>query len=324
MIGFAFRASYRKGKKVSKTRILLVEDNKLQARFIKDFLESKGYDILLVENGTSAIKTAKTTPVDLILLDLVLPDISGNEVCRWLTHNPDTKDIPIIILTAKTDISERVAVLEAGAHDYLPKPFDEAELNARIYAALRTKALQDELKQRNKQLIELTKKLELMAITDPLTGIYNRRHFEKIVKTEFSKAVRYKHPLSCLMIDVDHFKRINDRYGHDAGDSVLREVTELMSSSLREIDVLARWGGEEFIILLPNTMGDNARPVAERILKNISSHKFAKLPDNETVTVSIGVAVTDRDIKNWEKLIKQADDALYRAKARGRNRVESI
>jgi diguanylate cyclase (GGDEF)-like protein len=304
------------------TKILLVEDNKTQARFIKDFLEKKGYEVIWVEKGTSAIKTAKTTPVDLVLLDLVLPDISGNEVCRWLTENPETKDIPIIILTAKTDISERVAVLEAGAHDYLPKPFDEAELNARIYAALRTKALQDELKQRNRQLMELTKKLELMAITDPLTGVYNRRHFEKLIKTEFSKAVRYKSPLSCLMVDVDHFKRINDRYGHDAGDSVLRKVTEILSSSLREVDVLARWGGEEFIILLPNTDRDKALVVAERILRNISGHRFEKLAERERVTVSIGVAVVDGDTKDWEALIKQADDALYRAKAKGRNRVE--
>jgi len=304
------------------TKIMLVEDNKAQAQFIKGFLEKKGYEVIWVDKGISAIKTAKTVPVDLVLLDLVLPDISGKEVCRWLIENPDTKDIPIIILTAKTDISERVAVLEAGAHDYLPKPFDEAELNARIYAALRTKALQDELKQRNRQLMELTKRLELMAITDPLTGVYNRRHFEDLMKTEFSKALRYGKPLSCLMIDVDHFKRINDRYGHDIGDSVLRKVTEILSSSLREVDVLARWGGEEFIVLLHNTDRDGALVVAERILKNISDHRFEGLPDREKVTVSIGVAVVDIETKDWETLVKQADDALYRAKAKGRNRVE--
>ncbi len=315
---------YTAGRMMSRTRILLVEDNRLQAQFIKDFLEKKGYDVLLVETGASAIKTAKTTPVELILLDLVLPDIGGTEVCRWLRHNQDTKDIPIIILTAKTDISDKVAGLEAGAHDYLPKPFDEAELNARIYAALRTKALQDELKQRNRQLEELTRKLELMAITDHLTGIYNRRHFEKIIGTEFAKVFRYNLSLSCLMVDIDHFKRINDKYGHDAGDFVLKKISELISSSLREVDTLARWGGEEFIVLLPNTTKDDARRVAERILRTVSKYHFDKLPDNETITVSIGVAsvTEDKDIDNWEKLIKVADDALYRAKTKGRNRVE--
>lgn len=309
---------------MSKMKILLVEDSKQQAEFIRSSLEKKGYDVLLVENGVSAIKTAKTTPVDLILLDLILPDISGNEVCRWLRHNQDTKDIPIIILTAKADTSDKVAGLEAGAHDYLPKPFDEAELNARIYAALRTKALQDELKQRNRLLEELTKKLELMAITDHLTGIYNRRHFEKIIETEFAKFLRYNLSLSCLMVDIDHFKRINDRYGHDAGDSVIKKVSEIISSTLREVDVLARWGGEEFIILLPNTTKDDAKRVAERILKGISKHNFNKVSDNETITVSIGVTSVpdDEGIDNWEKLIKVADDALYRAKTKGRNRVE--
>jgi len=310
--------------KMSKIRILLVEDNKLQARFIKEFLEAKGYEVLMVENGTSAIKTVKSTRVDLILLDLVLPDISGNEVCRWINQNPDTKDIPIIVLTAKTDVSEKVSVLEAGAHDYLPKPFDEAELNARIYAALRTKALQDELKQRNKQLVDLTKRLEVMAITDPLTGIYNRRHFEEILKTEFVRATRYGHGLSCLMVDVDHFKRINDKYGHDTGDAVLKKVTELITSCLRKVDALARWGGEEFIVLLPETGVKGARSVAERILRCVSGHRFKKLPDSETVTVSIGVSAIDGKTGSWEDLIKAADDALYRAKAKGRNRVEYI
>ncbi|GAB4542089.1 MAG: diguanylate cyclase [Thermodesulfovibrionia bacterium] len=310
---------------MKKPRILLVEDNRLQAEFIMDFLKKKGYETLLAENGASAIKIAKTTPVDLILLDLILPDISGNEVCRWLRHNQDTKDIPIIILTAKADTSDKVAGLEAGADDYLPKPFDEAELNARIYAAMRTKALQDELKQRNKQLEELTKRLELMAITDHLTGIYNRRHFEKIIETEFAKVLRYNLSLSCLMIDIDHFKGINDRYGHDAGDYVLKKVSELVSLSLREVDVLARWGGEEFIVLLPNTTKDDAKRVADRILKTISDYKFNILPMDERVTVSIGVAsVEDERVDKWERLIKVADDALYKAKTMGRNRVESF
>ncbi len=307
-----------------KAKILLVEDDRVQAQFVREFLERKGYEVVWVENGASAIKMAKTVPVDLILLDLILPDISGHEVCRWLRLNQDTKGIPIIMLTVKTNITDKIAGLEAGADDYLAKPFDEAELNARIYASLRTKALQDELKERNRQLEDLLHRLEIMAITDHLTEIYNRRHFEETLKREFARALRYNLNLSCLMCDIDHFKRINDTYGHAAGDSVLKEVARLIHSSLREIDMVGRWGGEEFIVLLTQAKKADAKKVAERILLSISAHKFQGLPENEKITVSIGVAsaLEDADIDNWEKLIKAADEALYRAKRNGRNRVE--
>lgn len=307
-----------------KAKILLVEDDKVQAQFVREFLERKGYEVVWAENGATAIKIAKTVPVDLILLDLILPDISGHEVCRWLRLNQDTKGIPIIMLTVKTGISDKVAGLEAGADDYLPKPFDEAELNARIYASLRTKALQDELKERNRQLEDLLHRLEVMAITDYLTEIYNRRHFEEILKREFARALRYNLHLSLFMCDIDHFKRINDTYGHAAGDSVLKEVARLIHSSLREIDVVGRWGGEEFIGLLTQAKKADAKKVAERILQSVSAHKFQGLPENEKITVSIGVASIpeDADIDNWEKLVKAADEALYRAKRNGRNRVE--
>ncbi|MFN3740892.1 MAG: diguanylate cyclase [Thermodesulfovibrionales bacterium] len=307
-----------------KAKILLVEDDRVQAQFVREFLEKKGYEVVWAESGASAIKMAKTVPIDLILLDLILPDISGHEVCRWLKLNHDTKGIPIIMLTVKTNITDKVAGLEAGADDYLPKPFDEAELNARIYASLRTKALQDELKERNRQLEDLLRRLEIMAITDHLTEIYNRRHFEEILKREFTRALRYNLHLSCLMCDIDHFKRINDTFGHAAGDTVLKEVARLIYSSLREIDVIARWGGEEFIVLLTQAKKADAKKVAERVLQSVSAYKFQGLPENEKITVSIGVASIpeDRDIDNWEKLIKAADEALYRAKRNGRNRVE--
>ncbi len=307
-----------------KAKILLVEDDRVQAQFVREFLEKKGYEVVWAENGAFAIKIAKTVAVDLILLDLILPDISGHEVCRWLRLNQDTKGIPIIMLTVKTNITDKIAGLEAGADDYLPKPFDEAELNARIYASLRTKALQDELKERNRQLEDLLRRLEIMAITDHLTEIYNRRHFEEILKREFARALRYNLHLSCLMCDIDLFKRINDTYGHAAGDTVLKEVARLIHSSLREVDVIGRWGGEEFIVLLTQAKKADAKKVAERILQSISAHKFQGLPENEKITVSIGVASIpeDADIDNWEKLIKAADEALYRAKRNGRNRVE--
>lgn len=308
---------------MSRARILLVEDSKLQAKSAIEFLQRDGYEVTWAEDGKGAIKVVKSQPIDIILLDLVLPDMTGNQLCRWLKLTDDTKGIPIIMLTVKSDLNDKVAGLEAGADDYLPKPYNEIELNARIYACLRTKALQDELRQKNVQLEELLKKVEVLAITDPLTGLHNRRYFEGTFKKEFIRSIRYKDPFTCFMLDIDHFKRINDTYGHSAGDAVLKEVSQIIATSLREVDHLARWGGEEFIVALPNTDRDGALTPAARILKAVSGHHVAALPPEERITISIGIAgIPDPAITTSEKLIQLADDALYRAKKNGRNRFE--
>ncbi|KAF0145860.1 MAG: response regulator/GGDEF domain-containing protein [Nitrospirae bacterium] len=307
---------------MAKAKILLVEDSKVQAGLVRDFLEKTGYEVIWAENGKSAIKTAKTMSVDIILLDLMLPDISGNEVCRWLKLNENTRGIPIIMLTAKDAITDKVAGLEAGADDYLPKPYNEIELNARIYASLRTKALQDELKQKNRQLENLLKQVEIMAITDQLTGIYNRRRLVTILEKEFRRTVRYKSPLTCLMIDIDHFKRINDKFSHHTGDMVIKETAQIITECAREIDTVARWGGEEFIALFPQTKKEDALQSAVRIIKKVSEHKFPEI-SNERITISIGIAsVPDPSIDTEEKLIHASDMALYKAKKNGRNRAE--
>lgn len=306
---------------MARAKILLVEDDKLQAKAAKDFLEDSGYEVIWAEDGKSAIKMAKTQPVDLILLDLVLPDLDGNEVCRWLKHDKDTRGIPVIILTVKGSTMEKVAGLEAGGDDYLPKPYSEIELNARIYACLRTKALQDELRDKNRQLEEVLLKVEALAITDPLTNLFNRRHFETVIEKEFSRTIRYQSSTSCLMIDIDYFKKINDEYGHHAGDLVLKEMAKIIKSSVREIDTVARWGGEEFIVLLPATKREDALQAASRILTAASSHKFSGIPVQ--ITISIGIAsVPDPSIDTTEKLIHASDVALYEAKTKGRNRIE--
>jgi diguanylate cyclase (GGDEF)-like protein len=302
-------------------KILLVEDDKLQAKTTKEYLEKAGHEIVWVENGMSAIKSAKTQSFDLIVLDLVLPDMGGNEVCRWLKNTKDTKDIPIIILSAKGSTKEKVVGLEAGADDYLPKPYDPSELKARIYACLRTKVLQDELKKKNQQLEEVLLQMETLAMTDQLTGLFNRRYFISVIEKEFSRTIRYKHPISCLMIDIDHFKRINDEYGHHAGDQVLIEISQVMTNCLRKSDTMARWGGEEFIMLLPETTKENAAQVASRILTSVSTYKFSTLPGQ--VTVSLGLAgMPEPEIDTSEKFIAAADRALYEAKNKGRNRLE--
>ena len=216
-----------------KAKILLVEDEKVQASITKEFLERNGYEVVWAEDGTSAIKAAKTQNIDVILMDLILPDINGNEVCRWLKLHQDTRGIPIIMLTVKGSTSDKVKGLEAGADDYLPKPYSEVELNARIYASLRTKSLQDELRQKNRQLEDMLTKVETLAIMDPLTELYNRRRFEAILDKEFNRAMRYQRPLACMMIDIDHFKAVNDTFGHRVGDLVLKETAKIIQNSIR-------------------------------------------------------------------------------------------
>ena len=308
---------------MAKAHILLVEDNKVQAAIIKDYLEKNGYRVSSVEDGMSAFKAAKTSNIDIILLDRILPDIDGNDVCRWLKLDQSTRDVPVIMLTEKSAMTDKVSGLEAGADDYLPKPFDESELNARIYVRLRNKTHQDELKQKNRQLEDMLTRVESLAIMDPLTGIYNRRRFETIFTSEFKRATRYQLPLSCMMIDIDHFKKINDSNGHQAGDAVLKEVAQILQATLREVDTPARWGGEEFVVLSPNTALENGMRAAERVRKAVANHSFTGMSGSK-ITVSIGVAaIPATDLDSQDKLIHAADLAMYTAKKNGRNRVES-
>jgi two-component system cell cycle response regulator len=306
---------------MAKATILIVEDSKPQADITKEFLERNGYEVVWAKDGTSAIKTVKTSPIDVILLDLVLPDMNGREVCRWLKVSNETKGIPIIMLTVKSSLEDKVTSIEAGADDFLPKPYNEVELNASIYAVLRTKALQDELRERNRQLEDLLAKNEILAATDPLIELFNRRHFVTILKKELNERKRYKQPVACLMIDVDHFKRINDSYGHEAGDSVLMEIAQVLKQSIREVDTVARWGGEEFIVLMPQADRGGVMGPASRILDAISSKRFEPIPD-ERITVSIGIAFAGRSVDAVDKLVRAADFALYEAKRNGRNRIE--
>jgi two-component system cell cycle response regulator len=308
---------------MAKANILLVEDNKIQASLVKDYLEKSGYDVICVGDGMSAFKAAKTNAVDIILLDRILPDMDGSEVCRWLKLDQLTRDIPIIMLTAKGTMTDKISGLESGADDYLPKPFDESELNVRIFAHLRTKTHQDELKQKNRQLEDMLTRVEILAVMDPLTSLYNRRRFESIFATEFKRAMRYQLPLSFMMIDIDHFKLINDAHGHLEGDAVLKEIAQIIQATIREVDTPARWGGEEFVVLSTNTSKEKGLLAAERLRKAVASHEYNRIGTKQ-VTISIGVAgIPNPSIDSQDKMIHSADLAMYEAKKNGRNRVES-
>lgn len=307
---------------MAKANILYIEDSEVQGAITKKALESSGYEVTWVLDGMSVFRVAKTQHIDVILLDLILPDMDGNKVCSWLKQDEATKGIPIIMLTAMDSIAQKVQGLEAGADDYLAKPYDEIELSARVYAALRTKFLRDELSHKNEELKAMLKKVEALSITDPLTGLFNRRRFEDVLEPEFRRAVRYKSPLSCMMMDIDHFKSVNDTYGHSVGDTVIKDIALIIQQSVREVDTASRWGGEEFIVLTPMTPKAVALPPAHRILAAVAEKVFAGMGDKK-VTISIGIAdLSSPGIDSAEKLVQAADEALYEAKKKGRNRIE--
>jgi two-component system cell cycle response regulator len=304
-----------------KARILLVEDSTTQAKATRDSLQKKGYDVLWADSGAAAIKAVLTMSPDVVLLDRVLPDMSGTEVCRWIKHTEQTKGVPVIMLTVRGSLDDKVTGIESGADDYLAKPCNDVELHAKIHAALRIKALQDALKQKNRELSELLAKVGSMAVTDVLTGLYNRRHFDDELDAEWKKSRRYRYSIACLLIDIDFFKSINDTYGHKAGDSVLRELSVILRKNVRDTDTVARWGGEEFIVLLPHTDTDGGYVVASSLLERISRHEFGQVPGRH-ITVSIGLSCSGPATQGKERLIEEADKALYEAKKNGRNRIE--
>ncbi|MBI5100714.1 MAG: diguanylate cyclase [Nitrospirae bacterium] len=307
---------------MTKAKVLLVEDDPIQAKETEDLLINTGYEVLLARDGINAIKLVKSMKPDIILLDLILPGLGGYEVCRWLKLDETAKAIPVIMLTVKKDLAEKISGLQIGADDYLPKPYNALELNARIYACLRTKAIQDELREKNRQLEELLDKVNFMAATDSLTGLFNRRKLQENLSIEFERAKRYKIPFSLVMLDIDYFKKINDDFGHGTGDSVLKEVADIILKSVREIDTAARFGGEEFIIILPNTDRKSAVIVADRMRESLAGHVFTGV--TRKITASVGISgMPDAEIVNEDLLLRCADMALYRAKQNGRDRTET-
>jgi len=237
-----------------------------------------------------------------------MPKLDGHGVLAELQGDAATVDIPVVFLTARSTTEDVVEGLRLGAHDYLRKPFEPAELLARVSAALRVKRLQDELRIRNTELHTVSR-------TDDLTGLPNRRHLQEHLVMAGSAAKRHGQPVAVLMVDVDHFKSVNDRLGHAGGDRVLRRVAVSLASACRAEDTAGRWGGEEFLVVAPATDGDSAEVLGERIRAAVSAEAIA---DEVAVTVSVGVATGTDDI---ESIVRDADTALYEAKAAGRDRV---
>jgi diguanylate cyclase (GGDEF)-like protein len=292
-------------------RILVADDSLVVRAVLRDQLEEEGYEVFEAEDGASALVQCAAVRPDAILLDVEMPGLDGREVLLRLKKDARLSDVPVVFLTGRTGTDDMVAGLRAGAHDYLKKPFETAELIARIGGAVRIKRLQDELRERNAQLDHLSR-------IDALTGCYNRRHIDEQLSHIGGSARRHAQPMALLMIDIDHFKRVNDMEGHLGGDLVLQQLVALLQSTVRAEDVVGRWGGEEFLVVAPQTdlaagmaLGERVRLVVAETPMNVGDHSIF-------VTVSVGCA---SGIDVAETLLQQADVALYRSKAAGRNRV---
>jgi diguanylate cyclase (GGDEF)-like protein len=305
------------------SKILVVDDDSVIRREMAEALESEGYQVIQGTDGKDALSRLREDRPDLIIMDVEMPGMGGREVCRIIKGNKSFGFIPVILVTAREDIQTKVEGLELGADDYLIKPINPLELGARVKSMLRMKLLQDELVEANDRLRHVNDRLQELSMTDPLTGIYNRLYFHKRFRYEFQRAARYQTPLTLLMLDLDHFKKINDTYGHPFGDHVLKQASRVLVDSLRQVDLVARYGGEEIIIVCPETDAAGAKIVAERLRTNVEKMDCVVDDIKSKVTVSIGVAIFPGDgITSEEELLQLADEALYRAKQAGRNCVK--
>ena len=291
-------------------KILVAEDSLVVRTVVCDQLHDEGYETVEAADGSAALIVCAAERPDAILLDIEMPGLDGYQVLATLKADPELRDIPVVFLTGRTSTDDMVAGLRAGAHDYLKKPFEPAELIARVGGAVRVKRLQDELRIRNDQLDKLSR-------IDGLTGLYNRRHIDEQLQKGLNIARRHDQPLAVLMLDIDHFKLINDVEGHPAGDRVLQEFARRLEAATRVGDVVGRWGGEEFIVIAPQTDMDGALQLGERIRAAVADEGMETGDHRVSVTVSIGCVVG----LDAAELIDHADAALYRSKSEGRNRV---
>lgn len=299
------------------TDILIVDDTPENLQLLTYLLKSRCYNVHPASNGEEALRLALKEDIDLILLDILMPDADGFEVCRWLKEHPETQDIPIIFLSALNETFDKVKAFEAGGLDYITKPFQAEEVLARVKTHLTLRSLQLELECRNKELA-------MLANQDGLTHIANRRYFDQRLEHEWHRLAREGGYLSLMMIDIDHFKPFNDHHGHLAGDECLKQIAHVFEQAARRAsDLAARYGGEEFVLLLPNTDPKGAECLAGKIQDELARLQLPH-PESRTgpfVTCSIGIAcrVPDRSLTS-EQFVALADDALYQAKNQGRNR----
>jgi len=293
-------------------RILIAEDAPDLRALLRLQLEGHGYDVFEAEHGERALELLDEADPDVVLLDIDMPVLDGFDVLARLKADRATANIPVVFITGRATAEDAAKGLDLGAHDYLRKPFDAPELAARVQAAMRTKRLQDDLRQLNGELAR-------QARTDGLTRLPNRRFLDEQLARACSRATRHGQPLCLLILDLDHFKQVNDRFGHPAGDEALVAVSERLSERLRMEDILGRWGGEEFMVIAPDCNAEGASTLAEALRRCVEETSVDLRGTPVDMTISVGWATYGGD--GPEELVRSADKALYAAKDAGRNCV---
>ena len=298
-------------------RILIAEDDAISRRLLETILGKWGYEVVVALDGEQAWQVLQTeNSPRLVILDWMMPGMDGIELCRRVRERLSVPYVYVLLLTARSQREDLLQGMDAGADDYVTKPFDANELKVRLRAGRRILDLQEQLMAAQEQLRD-------QASRDPLTGIWNRTAVFEVLRREVARSERESSPLAVAMADLDHFKNLNDTYGHMAGDAVLREATRRMSTCIRSYDAIGRYGGEEFLVVLPGCDEQSAAGRAERLRGAIVNKPFDTSEGRITVTCSLGVASTSSGANgDVESLLRAADAALYRAKANGRNRVE--
>ncbi len=308
--------------KTSWQEILIVDDSPTIISILRKSLEPEGYKIKTASSGEEALKIIFTSLPDLILLDVTMPGIDGYETCKIIKSNNLTSGIPIIFVTSSDDSENKVKGFEVGAVDYLTKPFSSREILARVKTHLQLRGLVQQHERLIMDLRQMNEQLEVLSKTDTLTQLANRRAMLDHLESERSRHERTLQPFSLILADIDHFKKFNDTFGHEIGDFVLKEVAHILNDNTRKQDVVSRWGGEEFLILLPDTTLSGAVELAQILLKKVSSSSFNFEEHELKVTLSFGVADFNKG-QSVDDCIKVADTRLYKAKENGRNQVVS-
>ena len=296
--------------------ILIIDDVDDNLEILGSLLTFDGYEVQTARNGEDALKRVQDSRPDLILMDVLMPGMSGFELCERLKSRESTKDIPVIFVSSMSDIDSKVKGFKVGGVDYINKPYQHAEIVVRVNTHLTMLRLRQHLEKQNAEL-------ERLANTDYLTNLYNRRSFFHVAEVEYAESIRNGHPISITLIDLDFFKQVNDTYGHLVGDQVLVHIAKLIRVHCRIRDVAARYGGEEFIILHPCIDKQDAFLIVDRIRKGVAETPFVLDGDEIDVTLSAGVVDTHAcpGCTQIDNVLKLADKALYRAKDAGRNQV---
>lgn len=304
----------------SHVKILIVDDTPENLEIAGSVLEKAGYDIYVADSGQTALELMGHVSFDLILLDVMMPDMDGYEVCKRIKDHENYQDTPIIFLTAKADGESVARGFDSGSVDYIRKPFNATELRARAKTHIELKLTREELERKNARLEAVCMELEITASTDPLTKLLNRREMIQRLEGERVRHERSHRGFSLILADIDYFKLINDQYGHNQGDSVLQGVAELFRASIRKQDCAGRWGGEEFLVLLPETDTAGAAVIAEKLRNAVQSMPFECNGVELRITMTFGVAAFEGR-EELDVLVDRADSAMYMGKERSRNCV---